>query len=232
MTIIQARHVNEAVFVGSSRRTASLLLVLGPLLMLLASFVSGIVRSAAPSGDDAAAAAAPAWNSLAWMLDFFSVPAMVGWGVVTLLMLLPWSRRVAWVGVIALVIQVSALAAVTGMELLRDVLVLSGLDATAIQTAMDSDLPADPAGLVLVLAFFPTELVALICLGIAFLRTAWVPRWIGILFLVFPFADFLVNDTAWAGLLPFAALLAACIVLAQKVIRDGAPLPVAGEDTD
>ena len=96
---------------------------------------------------------------------------------------------------------------------------------------MDSGLTSDPAGVFLFIMFIPMEIVGLIVLGVALWRTAWVPKWIAILFIAFPFIDFLVNDTRWLSALAVVVFLAACAVLALKVLRDGAPRPAVSGHT-
>lgn len=232
MTIIEARLESNSVFARPQRRGAAIALIVGPALMLLASVASGLARSSASGEQEwTAAIEAPAWTSAGWIAGFFSVPAMICWGVVILLLARPWSPKAAWTGAVMLLVQVSALAAVLGMELLRNVLAQEGLDPVAVQDTMDSALPATPAGVVLVLAFLPTLVIALICFGFALWRTTWVPKWIAILFMAFPFIDFVVAEMAWVSTAAFLALLVANVVLAARVFRHGAPRPAHREET-
>ena len=232
MTIVEARPTAAAVFQGSQRTAAAFFLVLGPLFMFLLYIPSAIAQAAAPGqGDAAVAVASPTWTAVAWIVGAPVVPAMIIWSIVVLLMTRPWARIAAWIGCVAMFIQASALATVGGMELLRDVLVQNGMDTATVQQSMDSGITANPAGVVLAIMFFPTEIIGLIAIGIAFWRTKWVPRWIAVLFIVFPFIDFAVNSTKWASVAAFAVFLAASVVLALRVLRDGAPRPAVPEHT-
>jgi hypothetical protein len=232
MTIIEARLEPNPVFTRSQRHVAAILLIVGPTLMLLSSVGSGLASSSTSGGEEwAAAIDAPAWTSASWIVGFLSVPAMICWGLVVLLIARPWSPKAAWVGAVMLIVQVCALAAVMGMELVRNVLAQEGTDPVAVQTILDSAVPATPAGIVLMLAFLPTLVIALICFGFALWRTGWVPRWIAILFMAFPFIDFFTSEIAWASAGAFLALLTSSAVLAMRVFSDGAPRPARREET-
>jgi hypothetical protein len=232
MTIIEARPAAAPVFEGRGRVAAAVLLVLGPLFMFLAYIPAALAQAAAPGQDDAAVAvAAPTWTAVGWIVGLPVVPAMILWALTFLLLARPWARIAAWTGCVALVLQSCALAAVGGMELLRDVMVQNGFDPVAVQSVMDSGVTANPAGIALAIEFFPTEVVALIAIAIAFWRTKWVPKWVAVLFLVFPFIDFLVNDTKWWSVLAFAVFLTANAAVASRVLRNGAPRPIVSEQT-
>ena len=233
MTIVEARPTASPVFQKSQRTAAAMFLVLGPLFMLISSAVAAAADTIAGTTDDAAVAvSAPTLTTIGSILDWITVPTMLAWAASLLLICRPWTRRLAWTGFVAMTLQICALATVVGIELLRNVLVEQDvLSTAAAKQVMDSGLTSDPAGVFLFIMFIPMEIVGLIVLGVALWRTAWVPKWIAILFIAFPFIDFVVNDTRWLSALAFALLLAGCAVLALKVLRDGAPRPVAPEHT-
>jgi hypothetical protein len=232
MTIIETRHTAPSVFEGSQRVAAATFLVLGPLFMFLLYIPLALAQASAPGKDDAGVAiAAPTWTAIGTIVGIPLVPTMIVWTLVVLLMARPWSRRAAWTGCIALFVSLCALSTVGGMELLRDVLVQDGVDPTVVQEVMESGVTANPAGIAVAITFFPTEIIALIAIGIAFWRTRWIPKWVAVLFVLFPFIDFTVNSNKWLSVVAFAAFLAANIVLAARVYRDGAPRPVTAEHT-
>jgi hypothetical protein len=231
--IVDARvEVGAPVFEGRARRTAAVLLVLGPALMLAAAGMSMVASSQAPGAEDAAVAvAAPTPYFLGLALDLLSVPAMLAFTVVLLLGVRPWARRTAWTGAVALGLQGCGLAAVTGMELCAATLAVSGLDPTRIADVMNAHITDSPAGITLAILFFPTEIVGLIALGIATWRTRWAPRSVAVLLIASPFIDFFVNGTPWASAGFFTVFLAAGAWLAVRVLRDGAPRPVPAGHT-
>jgi hypothetical protein len=133
---------------------------------------------------------------------------------------------------VALTLQLCALASVVGLELLAAVLVQNGSDPAAITDAFDSGLTANPAGIFIFLMFMPTEVIALIAFGIALWRTRWVPRWVAIFLIALPFIDFAVNEVSkWMTSAAFGVLIVASSVIAARVLRDGAPRPIADRQT-
>jgi hypothetical protein len=233
MTIVETRPTALPVFKGSQRTAAATFLILGPVTMLLSALVAVAADSVAGTANDGAvAASAPTLTAIGSILDWITVPTMLAWGVVLLLIARPWSRRLAWTGFTAMTLQLCALATVVGVELVRNVLVQQGtLNADVAEQVTDSGLTASAAGLFLFIVFIPTEIIGLIVLGIALWRTRWVPRWIALLFMAFPFIDFLVNDTRWLSALAFGVFLTANATLAARALRDGAPRPENAEHT-
>jgi hypothetical protein len=232
MTIVESRQRAIPVFDGRTRRTAAVFLILAPALMMLAYVPVALASQASPGLDDAALAQdQPTLVAVGHILDLLSVPAMLAYVTVLLLVSRPWARRTAWTGFVALALQACGLAAVVGMELLASVLVTNGVAAGSLEAGMDS-VPGNPAGIVLALLFFPTEIVGLIAFGIALWRTRWVPRWVPVVFIALPFADFFVNGASpWLSVALFGVFLAASAAVAITVLRDGAPRPLAQEHT-
>jgi hypothetical protein len=209
------------------------LLVVGPVFLLLGSMAGALAEGVAPGGDDAAVAvAAPTLTAASAILDWISVPTMLAWGLMVLVICRPWSPKAAWTGFVALTLQLCALASVVGLELLAAVLVQNGSDPAAITDAFDSGLTANPAGIFIFLMFMPTEVIALIAFGIALWRTRWVPRWVAIFLIALPFIDFAVNEVSkWMTSAAFGVLIVASSVIAARVLRDGAPRPIADRQT-
>lgn len=234
MTIIENRYEARPVFEGRTRSGAAWFLVLGPAFLILGTIPATAAGWLSPGLDDAGLAVAqPQLTSIGVIVDWLTVPAQLGLCWALLMITRPWSPRVAWTGFIALGLQACALASVVGMELLASVLVEDGASMAAVNGAMDSGLIADPAGIFLFAMFMGAEIVGLIAFGIALWRTRWAPKWVAIVYLVLPFADFLLNGVSklLAGLL-FTLVLAGSVVLARGVIRNGAPRPSLKEQTD
>jgi hypothetical protein len=156
---------------------------------------------------------------------------MLAFAAVLLLLTRPWSSRVAWTGTVAMVLQIGALGSVVGMELFGAVLVQEGVPVQTVQHGMDG-MTSNPAGVVLAILFFPTELVAFIALGAALWRTGWVPRTIPVLMWAFPVLDMTMpNHPKGLHVVAFALFLGAFAWLAILVLRDGAPRPPEPEHT-
>jgi hypothetical protein len=80
--------------------------------------------------------------------------------------------------------------------------------------------------------FFPTEIVGLIAFGIALWRTRWTARWVPVVFFALPFVDIVVNGMSpWLSVAVFAVFLVASAALARDVLHEGAPHPLAQEQT-
>lgn len=233
MTIVQERVQAQAVFDGRARTVAATLLVAAPSVMLLSFLVAALAERSAPGEQDAAVAvAAPTAAAIATMLDWLSVPLLLAWGAVLLLITRPWSRTAAWIGFVSLGLQACALASVVGMELLAAVLAQDGADPAALQHSFDEGLVANPAGAFLFVMFMGMEVVGLVAFGIALWRTRWAPRAVPLLMWAFPVVDLLTpNHPKIIHVVAFLVFLAAFVVLAQSVLRNGAPRPPAKEHT-
>jgi hypothetical protein len=233
MAIVESRVRALPVFDGGGRTTAALFLVLAPALMMLSYVPVALASNASPGLEDSALAQAqPTLMAVNGILDLLTVPAMLAYVTVLLLASRPWARLTAWTGFVALALQACALGAVVGAELLAAVMVQSGLPFDAVREAMDSGLPSNPAGVVLVIMFFPTEIVGLIAFGIALWRTRWTARWVPVVFFALPFVDFVVNGMSpWLSVAVFAVFLVASAALARDVLHEGAPHPLAQEQT-
>lgn len=233
MTIVDSQPRTAAVLDGRARATAALFLILGPALMMLAYIPTSLASQASPGLEDAALVQAqPTLMAVNGILDLLTVPAVLAYVTVLLLVTRPWARRTAWVGFVALALQACALAAVVGAELVAGVMVRSGIAVEAVKQAMDSGLTSNPEGIVLAILFLPTEIIGLVAFGIALWRTRWVPRWVPVVFFALPFVDIVVNGLSpWLSVALFAVFVAASVAVAAKVLRDGAPRPLAQEHT-
>lgn len=220
------------VFDGRRRRVAATFLVLGPAMMLVAFLLAAVAERSAPGQEDLEVAkAAPTSAALSTIGDLLTVPSMLAFAVVLLLVTRPWSPKVAWTGTVALVLQLCALGSVVGMELLGAVLVQDGVPVATVQHGMDAVLTS-PAGVVLGILFFPTEIVAFVLLGAALWRTRWVPRAIPVLMWVFPVLDIATpNHPKALHVVAFVLFLGAFSWLAALVLRNGAPRPTVSEHT-
>jgi hypothetical protein len=233
MTVVDVRPAaRTAVFEGRQRTAAATFLVLGPSTMLLAFALAALAERSAPGTEDLVVAkAAPTASALTMIGDLLTVPTMLAFAVVLLLLTRPWSSRVAWTGTVAMVLQIGALGSVAGMELLGAVLVQDGLPVETVQHGMDG-ITSNPAGVVLAILFFPTELVAFAALGAALWRTRWVPRAVPVLMWAFPLLDMATpNHPKGLHVVAFALFLGAFTWLAVLVLRDGAPRPLEREHT-
>ena len=233
MTIVDARPASRTgVFADRQRVAAATFLVLGPATMLVAFALAAVAERSAPGQEDLLVAkAAPTASALATIGDLLTVPSMLAFATVLLLLTRPWSARVAWTGTVAMVLQLGALGSVVGMELFGAVLVQDGVPVATVQHGMDA-LTSNPAGVVLAILFFPTEVVAFIALGAALWRTRWVPRAIPVLLWAFPVLDMATpNHPKGLHVVAFALFLGAFAWLAALVLREGAPRPLAQEHT-
>ena len=233
MTIVDARPaVGSAVFEGRQRVVAATFLVLGPAVMLVAFLFAALAERSAPGQEDLGVAVkAPTAAALGTIGDLLTVPSMLAFVVVILLITRPWSAKVAWSGAVAMVLQLGALGALVGMELVTAVLAQQGVPVATVQHGMDS-VASNPAGVVLEILFFPTEIVGLILVGIALWRTRWVPRFVPIFLWLFPVLDMATpNHPKILHVIAFAVFLTAFSFLAALVLRNGAPRPVPAGHT-
>lgn len=115
MTIVEAPQETHTIYVGRARAAAAAALVVGPALMMLSSVAAVWVERSAPRKDDlAAAVAAPTPAAVGSLLDMLSVPAMLAFAVVVFQVTRRWSPRAAWIGTVAMVLQLCGLQRSSG----------------------------------------------------------------------------------------------------------------------
>ena len=233
MTIVDSRPEIRPVFLDRRpRRWAAAALVLGPLVMTTSFAIAAVVDGRTDGADDLEASQLqPALTGWSALFDLLTPPAMLAWGAVIFLIARRWAPRSAWTALVALVLQLFALAAVVGIQLITGLLYVDGVARDTIDKAMDDGLPGTVPGVVLMVWFVLCIPIGFVAIGIALWATRWVPRWIPIVFWLFPFGDMATPDhPKWIHVAVFGVLLAASAALARAVLRDGAPLP-AGPGT-
>lgn len=232
MTIVEAPAVAPVEFQSTrGRRWAAVWLATGPLVMIAAFGLAAVVERVTGGIEDLdAAKAEPGIAGLSSLFDLLTPPAMLAWGAVMFLVVRRWARRSSWTFLVANVLQLCALAAVVGIELVTALLYIDGVPRGTIETVMDDRLTGTVPGVALLLMFMATIPIAFVALGIALWATRWVPRWVPVVMWLIPFADMLAPD-ARLHVVIFVVLLAASLAVAGGILRDGARGPALPEHT-
>ena len=233
MTILETRPDVRSVFEGRGRRWAAAWLLVGPLAMIVSFSLAALLdRATNGAADLDAAKADPSLAGWAALFGVLTPPTMLAWGAVMFLVARHWARRSSWTFLVANVLQLCGLAAVTGIELVTALLYVEGVPRATIDTVMNDKLTSTVPGIVLFLMFMLAIPVGFVALGIALWATRWVPRWVPVVMWLVPFADMFSPDhPKWIHVAVFVVLLAASGAVARGVLRDGAPLHVEAGHT-
>ena len=226
MTIVQAPAEVTPQVNGGARKVAAAFLVLTPIAL-------GVTALSSAADNAVSAAAQPdlaGWLNLAQLVAIFLT---FGWATVILQTTRRFSPVAAWIAFCATIGQLVALAVVTGFQILMLTLASEGLDPAALDKASDDGLANFPVTIVVFILFIPGLVVAFVAAAIALWRSAWVPRAVPLLLLGVLVTDIaLPSDPKGIHLIPFALMLAAGVILARLILRDGAPAPIAGGHTE
>lgn len=225
MTIVQAPAEVAPQLNGRARLVATVFLIVGPVLLLLA----GLSAAANNAVNAAASPAAAGWVDLA---QFLAVIFMVGWGLVVLSTTRRLSPVAAWTGFGALTCQLVGLAALTGMQVLLLVQATQGMDPVTLDRAMNDGLFGYAVGAVMFICFLPGLVIGLIAMSVATWRSPWVPRAVPVLLAAVLVLDVVLpQEPALYHLGVFVPLVVASGLMSAAILRDGAPAPISGRHT-
>lgn len=201
------------------RRIAAALLVIGPILMLLAALINPAASSAVKAAANPSGAA---WGNLT---QLWSVVFMFLWGAVIYVVTRRTAPVASAIGAAAMLCELVAQAAFTGMQTLWNLLA-PWMDPARIDQLFKEHASDNIAAITMEVMSIPGLIVALVAMSVALWKAAWVPRAVPVTLLSVLLAEFaLPQEPAVFHLGVYLLLSIASAILASAVLRSGAPAP-------